>query len=60
MVHDSSNGSTEGEVYVIKLDKADGQSLGHYNSSGNGGGSSNDCLFDAVVEQIKEKHPGNT
>jgi hypothetical protein len=60
MVHDSSNGSTDGEVYVIKLDKADGQSPGHYNSSGNqeGGGSSNNCLFEAVVEQIKEKHPG--
>jgi hypothetical protein len=59
MVHDSSNGSPEGEVYVIKLDKADGQSTGHYNSSGTqSGGFSNDCLFEAVWDQIKERHPG--
>jgi hypothetical protein len=60
MVHDSSDGSTEGEVYVIKLDKADGQSTGHYITSGTleSGGSANDCLFEAVIEQFKEKHPG--
>ena len=59
LVHDSSNGSTDGEVYVIKLDKADGQSTGHYMSSGTQTvGAANDCLFEAVVEQIKEKHPG--